>query len=541
MDLSDIDEVIKEEERRHLLSFGIEEAFLYSLPGNNDKEATPEKERELSETIKEFEKFKKEFETEKACLDRLKEWRWPNGFKCEGCDSKKEPYRNKNRRNIFQCRNCGYQASLTAKTIFHGIRTPLSRWFLMIYVMGITKDNAGIRNFEKYWDADYKTVWTMVAKIRKALAKSDDYLKLVGLTGVRFPRKRPRSPATRRIPFKKSPKGLQLEIVRHALVGITEIVPFLHRIKFSGDYTHSEIKQKKARLGVDDDNRKKAVLKLEKDILIISFKQPARVTPLSIAENSISAFKALSRLYRALPDLTIMSVVYGIDLFCQNSDSVADLFFLLRRYMYFHHAKWTSMDGGKFYGWREPRDENAVYKIHFDKKEMKKSAFGKSVEIYERGKDREKTSLPSGDIGWKHSYTDRVRLAFTFNRDGGYLAKNGLKNLADILTGPKFQEFLFPKTFSSDETRGQDQIQFRNFVRDNPDKLPKDHEDYTTEDRQGNMECFQEEYFRAKERGIEGMGDKMEDTKVLKGLKGKILEATKLFDEQWKEKAEEKR
>jgi len=380
----------------------------------------------------------------------------------------------------------------------------------------------------------------MADKIRKALAKSDDYLKLVGLTDVRFPRKRPRSPANRRIPFQKSPKGLQLEIVREALNGITEIVPFLHRIRFSGDYSHSEIEQKIAGLCVDD-NGKKAILKVEKGILTIFFKQPEAVKPSSIVESSISASQALSMLYRALPELTIMSVVYAIDFFCRNSNSVADLFFLLRRYMYFHQAKWTSMDGGKFYGWREPRDVNAVYRIHFDKEKQKKSTPGKSVEIYERGKDREKTLLSSGNKGWKHSDTDRVRLAFTFNRNGGYLAKNGLKNLADILAGPKFQQVLFPKTFSPIEPREQDQIQFRDFVRDNSDKLPKDYEDYTAEDRQGNIECFQEEYVHAKERGIEGIGDKMEDTKALKGLKGKILEAARFFDEQWKEKAEDRR
>ena len=124
----------------------------------------------------------KQFGTEDDCRNRLRDWRWPNDFTCDRCGSKKKPYRNKNRKNIYQCKNCGYQASLTAGTIFNKTRLPLTRWFLMIYLIAVTDKEIRLSYFQRLWDTDnYKAVWIMAGKIKKALAKSDDYLRLVGL------------------------------------------------------------------------------------------------------------------------------------------------------------------------------------------------------------------------------------------------------------------------------------------------------------------------------------------------------------------------
>jgi predicted RNA-binding Zn-ribbon protein involved in translation (DUF1610 family) len=126
--------------------------------------------------------FKRQFGTEDDCRNRLREWRWPNGFTCDRCGNKKEPYRNRNRKNIYQCKNCGYQASLTAGTIFNKTRLPLTRWFLMIYLIAVTDKKIRLSYFQRLWDTkNYKAVWMMADKIKKALAKSDEYLKLVGL------------------------------------------------------------------------------------------------------------------------------------------------------------------------------------------------------------------------------------------------------------------------------------------------------------------------------------------------------------------------
>lgn len=75
--------------------------------------------------------FKKKFPSERACQKALANMRWPNGFVCPKCTHSKAYERTK--RQLLECASCGYQASLTAGTIFHKTRTPLLKWFWAIY------------------------------------------------------------------------------------------------------------------------------------------------------------------------------------------------------------------------------------------------------------------------------------------------------------------------------------------------------------------------------------------------------------------------
>ena len=52
----------------------------------------------------------------------------------------------------------------------------------MIYLMGLTNNKIRLSYFQRLWNTDnYKAVWFMADKIKKALGKSHDYLILVGL------------------------------------------------------------------------------------------------------------------------------------------------------------------------------------------------------------------------------------------------------------------------------------------------------------------------------------------------------------------------
>ena len=73
------------------------------------------------------------FSTEEACREYLRKLRWPEGFVC--------PRRGTHsawasKRNLLLCADCGYQASVTAGTIFQDTRKPLTLWG------GLVGDNA---------------------------------------------------------------------------------------------------------------------------------------------------------------------------------------------------------------------------------------------------------------------------------------------------------------------------------------------------------------------------------------------------------------
>ena len=124
--------------------------------------------------------FQKRFRTEKACQKHLFELRWPQGYRCPRCQHDKAYFHRT--RHLYACKACGYQTSLTAGTIFHKTRTPLRKWFWMIFLMGRQKSGASMLSLQRILEIrTYKTVWVMGHKIRQAMAERDADYKLAGL------------------------------------------------------------------------------------------------------------------------------------------------------------------------------------------------------------------------------------------------------------------------------------------------------------------------------------------------------------------------
>jgi len=344
-------------------------------------------------------------------------------------------------------------------------------------------------------------------------------------------------------------------LVRNISSRILEIKPLIHRSKFTGDYTHTYIKYKLNKLGLDKNYSKKAIKKnyaykqkysrsfsdgkitfLFKTYAPYNSSQLGYLRRKCIVQTSNSSSKLLSRINKVLPGLDVMSLEYAIDFFCPNN-CVGNLLYLLKHYTYIHHSKMASMIGNEYLGLEGnevTRDINAVSKIHFKERIVgKKISSGKYVKIYERGDDDSKILLPNGKKGWLHKDTNRVRLEVTIENRNGTLRNNYIKTLNDLVQGPKFQEIIFAKSSSSTHTRKQDQIQFKNFKDRKNGKLPKEYEDYLTEDAQGTMESFMNEYFRAKNLIGGRVSNEMENSKNMEPLKTRMVKAAKLFDQNW--------
>lgn len=83
------------------------------------------------------------------------------------------------------CSGCRHQSSLTAGTIFHKSRTPLLKWFWLIFRMATSKTGVSIAEMQRELEIkDYKTIWAMAHKIRKAMADRDINYKLAGLVEI---------------------------------------------------------------------------------------------------------------------------------------------------------------------------------------------------------------------------------------------------------------------------------------------------------------------------------------------------------------------
>jgi len=120
--------------------------------------------------------FMEKFGTEEQCREHLYQMRWLNGFVCPKCGVKDEPYNIKSHKR-FQCKHCNHQASVTAGTVMDKSRTPLTKWFLAIYLMGQDKRGCSALKLKRELGIAYDTAWTMSHKIRNAMKERDaDYL-----------------------------------------------------------------------------------------------------------------------------------------------------------------------------------------------------------------------------------------------------------------------------------------------------------------------------------------------------------------------------
>ena len=124
--------------------------------------------------------FQEEFRSEDNCINWLFRTRWPQGFVCPKCYGKE--YWQISTRNLYKCTSCHHQVSLTAGTIFHKTRTPLLKWFMLIFRMATSKTGVSINEMKRELEInDYKTIWVMAHKVRKAMADRDAQYKLAGL------------------------------------------------------------------------------------------------------------------------------------------------------------------------------------------------------------------------------------------------------------------------------------------------------------------------------------------------------------------------
>ncbi len=76
-------------------------------------------------------------------------------------------------RRLRQCAGCRHQVSLTAGTVLHRTKTPLTHWFWTVYLM--TTDKRGVSALlvqRQLGLSCYETAWMMLHKLRRAMVNA---------------------------------------------------------------------------------------------------------------------------------------------------------------------------------------------------------------------------------------------------------------------------------------------------------------------------------------------------------------------------------
>jgi transposase len=120
-----------------------------------------------------IEDFNRQFPTDDACFEHLREQRFPDGMaRCQKCKTETQHHRVKGR-PVYACDVCLTQISPMAGTIFEHSSTSLRLWYYAMYLMASTRCGISAKQIQRETGVTYKTAWRMFRQIRSLLSETD--------------------------------------------------------------------------------------------------------------------------------------------------------------------------------------------------------------------------------------------------------------------------------------------------------------------------------------------------------------------------------
>jgi transposase len=124
-----------------------------------------------------IEDFNRQFPTDDACFEHLREQRFPDGIAhCGQCKKQTQHHRVKGR-PVYACDECLTQISPMAGTIFEHSSTSLRLWYYAMYLMASTRCGISAKQIQRETGVTYKTAWRMFRQIRSLLSETDMQLE----------------------------------------------------------------------------------------------------------------------------------------------------------------------------------------------------------------------------------------------------------------------------------------------------------------------------------------------------------------------------
>lgn len=121
--------------------------------------------------------FGNRFHDNESCYLYLIELKWGNGFSCSHCGHDKY-YKGKTY-YCRRCRKCGYSESVTANSIFHGMKVPILKAFHMIFRLSAKIKGMSTIELGNEVGVQQKTAWLFKRKVQAAM-KQNNAFKLKG-------------------------------------------------------------------------------------------------------------------------------------------------------------------------------------------------------------------------------------------------------------------------------------------------------------------------------------------------------------------------
>ena len=111
------------------------------------------------------------FDTDLKCREVLCRLRWPEGPQCPRCRAGVIELATD--RQLFYCKDCDYQFTVTAGTIFNDSHLPLKTWFTATLLLVEARKGFSANQMKRTIGVSYKTAWYLCHRIRAAMKETD--------------------------------------------------------------------------------------------------------------------------------------------------------------------------------------------------------------------------------------------------------------------------------------------------------------------------------------------------------------------------------
>jgi two-component system, sensor histidine kinase LadS len=121
--------------------------------------------RILSERVS-FDEFLQIYPHEHACFQYLSELKWDKGFQCRKCGN--NTFSKGEKAFSKKCNRCKYAESVTAGTLFHGVKFPITKAFYIVYDSYNENNRFTIDQLSEIIDLRRVTVWSFRKKVQES-------------------------------------------------------------------------------------------------------------------------------------------------------------------------------------------------------------------------------------------------------------------------------------------------------------------------------------------------------------------------------------
>jgi len=124
--------------------------------------------------------FVQRFPDEAACREHYKEMRIKKGLTCKKCGGSSHFWLAS--KEQFECRSCHFRTTLRSGTVMEHSHLSFHTWYLAILFMTATKKGLSACEMQRQIGyRRYKTVWSLMHRIRALMGKRDDLYPLTGM------------------------------------------------------------------------------------------------------------------------------------------------------------------------------------------------------------------------------------------------------------------------------------------------------------------------------------------------------------------------